>query len=254
MTKQLMIYDNIQPVNSEAHRNLAVKVESYDFVAELTSAPLLATEITFAAAEYPVIFSAPNKDGEYTPLAVMGVKQGENLMLTDEGQIDANYIPAFIRRYPFVFAGDAENKNLTLCVDEDSKALVKDGSAGNRLFDDNGEQTEYLKEVLKFLQDYQYRAELTRTFCKTLGELDLLEPMQANIEFKNNADANMSIKGFYTVKREKLKALSDEQLLDLFKKDGLELIYAHLQSLGNLNKLIERKTERLNQQKMAANG
>src|SRR5690606_39566774 len=60
--------------------------------------------------------------------------------LTGEGQIDANYIPAFIRRYPFVFAGDAENKNLTLCVDEDSKALVKDGSTGKRLFDDNGEQ------------------------------------------------------------------------------------------------------------------
>lgn len=254
MTKQLMIYDNIQALNTQAHRDWAVKVDSYDFTSGLTSSPVLATEIPYAASEYAVIFSAPNQDGEHTPLAVLGIQQGENLMLRDDGQMDAAYIPAFIRRYPFVFAGDAENKNLTLCVDEDSKALVKDGSEGQRLFDDNGEQTEYLKEVLKFLQDYQMRAEMTRTFCKKLAELDLLAPMQANIEFKGNTEANTSLKGFYAVKREKLKELSDEQALDLFKKDGLELIYAHLQSLSNLNRLIERKNARLNQQKMAANG
>ncbi|HEY7884621.1 MAG TPA: SapC family protein [Cellvibrionaceae bacterium] len=254
MTKQLMIYDNIQPLNSEAHRTYAVKVDSYDFAAEMTSVPILATEIAFASAEYPVIFSAPNQDGEHMPLAMMGVKQGENLMLDADGKIDASYIPAFIRRYPFVFAATNDNKDLTLCIDDESKTVIKDGSAGKRLFDDNGEQTDYLKEVLGFLQDYQYRAEMTRNFCKKLAELELLEPMQANIEFKGNADANMSIKGFYTIKREKLKALTDEQALDLFKKDGLELIYAHLQSMSNLNKLIERKNLRLNQEKMAANG
>lgn len=245
MTKQLMIYDNIQPVTSDKHRNYAVNVQSHDFASELTSVPLLATEIPFASAEYPVIFSAPNEEGEHTPLAVVGVSQGENLMLNEKNQFDARYIPAFIRRYPFVFAGTKESETLTLCVDEDSKALVPDGSSGNRLFDDNGEQTEFLKEMLKFLQDYQQRAEMTKVFCRKLKELDLLEPMQANIEFRNNADSNMSIKGFYTVKREKLKALTDEQALDLFKRDGLELIYAHLNSLSNLNELVERKNAKL---------
>ncbi|WP_020209055.1 SapC family protein [Gilvimarinus chinensis] len=245
MTKQLMIYENIQPVTSDKHRTVAVKVTSHDFASELTSVPLLATEIPFASAEYPVIFSAPNAEGEHTPLAIVGVQQGENLMLNAEDAFDARYIPAFIRRYPFVFAGDKDNQNLTLCIDEDSKALVRDGSEGERLFDDNGEQTEFLKEILKFLQDYQYRAEMTKAFCRKLKELDLLEPMQANIEFRNKADSNMSIKGFYTVKREKLKALTDEQVADLFKRDGLELIYAHLNSLSNLNDLVERKNAKL---------
>ena len=253
MTKQLLIYENIQPVTSDKHRTLAVKVDSYDFTAEMTSIPVLATEIPFASADYPVIFSAPNKDGEHTPLAITGVQQGENLMLDAQGNFEANYIPAFVRRYPFVFASIPDSKDMTLCLDESSKTLITDGSDGRRLFDDNGEQTDHLKEVMNFLQDYQYRAEMTRVFCKKLAELDLLEPMQANIEFKNNADANMSIKGFYTVKREKLKELSDEQALDLFKKDGLELIYAHLQSLGNLNNLIERKTAKLNQRSTAEN-
>lgn len=245
MTKQLMIYEDIQPVTSEQHRNAAVNVTDHSFASELTSIPLLATEITMAAAEYPVIFSAPNEQGEHTPLAIVGVERGENLMLNANNAFDARYVPAFIRRYPFVFAGAEGGDKLTLCVDAASKALIADGSSGNRLFDDNGEQTEFLKEVLKFLQDYQYRAEMTKAFCKQLKDLDLLEPMQANIEFRNNQDQNMSIKGFYTVKREKLKALTDEQAVDLFKRDGLELIYAHLQSLDNLNALIERKHEKL---------
>jgi|SRR5690554_669270 len=240
-----MIYNDIQPLASDTHRNLSVSVDSYDFISDLTSSPLLATEIPFAAAEYAVIFSAPNADGDHTPLAVMGVKQGENLMLADDGRINARYIPAFIRRYPFVFAGGGDSENLTLCIDAESKALYADGSKGKRLFDDSGEQTEHLKEVLKFLQDYQYRAEMTKTFCRKLKELDLLEPMQANIEFNGKDGNNLSIKGFYTVKREKLKALSDEQALDLFKKDGLELIYSHLQSLSNLNRLVELKNAKL---------
>jgi hypothetical protein len=240
-----MIYNNIQPLTSDKHRNLSVSINSYDFIADMASSPLLASEIPQAAAEYAVIFSAPNDQGDHTPLAVMGVNQGENLMLTDEGRINARYVPAFIRRYPFVFAGDDNSENLTLCIDEDSKTLDPEGNKGKRLFDDNGEQTEHLKGVLNFLQDYQQRAAMTQSFCKMLKELDLLEPMQANIEFNEHADKNMSIKGFYAVKREKLKALSDEQLLDLFKKDGLELIYAHLQSLSNLNRLVEFKSAKL---------
>tara|TARA_R110000850_G_scaffold73647_30_gene161683 strand:+ start:1796 stop:2524 length:729 start_codon:yes stop_codon:yes gene_type:complete len=240
-----MIYNDIQALSSEKHRNMSVKIDSYDFIADMTSSPLLATEIPFAAAEYAVIFSAPNAEGEHTPLAVMGVKQGENLMLNDDGTINARYIPAFVRRYPFVFAGGNDAESLTLCIDEQSKALVADGSRGERLFDDNGEQTDHLKDVIKFLQDYQYRAEMTKAFCKKLKELDLLEPMQANIEFNGNAENNMSIKGFYTVKREKLKELGEEQVMDLFKKDGLELIYAHLQSLSNLNRLVELKNAKL---------
>jgi len=253
VTKQLMIYENIQALNKETHRQWAIKAGSYEYARELATVPLLATEIPFAGAEHAVIFSAPNKDGEHTPLAVLGVEENENLMLSEDGQYQAAYVPGFIRRYPFVFAGDEEQKTWTLCVDENSKALIKDGSEGRRLFDDNGEQTDYLKDIMKFLQDYQTRAEVTRTFCKKLADLGLLVPMQATIESQGNQAANTNMKGFFAIKREKLKELTDEQALDLFKRDGLELIYAHLHSMSNLNRLIERKNARIKQQKTAAN-
>ncbi len=78
-----------------------------------------------------------------------------------------------------------------------------------------------------------------------MHDLDLLEPMQANITFKDNEAANINLTGFYVVKREKLRTLSDADILDIFKKDGLELIYAHIQSLSNLNHLIELMSKKM---------
>lgn len=245
MAKQLMIYDNIQPLSSDLHRNWAVQVDNYSFVSHLISSPLLATEIPFAASEFPVVFSPLSNDGDYIPLAIMGLKDGENLCLNEDNQFTTRYIPAFIRRYPFVLGGTKDTESVALCIDEDSSAIVRDGSKGRRLFEENGEQSVHLKEVVEFLMDYQYRADMTKVFCRRLHELDLLEPMQANITFKGREDSNMNLTGFYVVKREKLKALSDEHALELFKKDGLELIYSHIQSLSSLNHLIDKKSKKL---------
>jgi hypothetical protein len=245
VAKQLMIYDNIQPLSSEVHRNWSVLVEDYSFVSHMISVPLLATEIPFAAAEFPIVFSATAMEGEYIPLAIMGLKEGENLILNEKKQFTTRYIPAFVRRYPFVLGGDKAAETMALCIDADSAMVIQDGSKGRKLFEENGEQTVHLKEVVEFLKDYQYRAEMTKIFCKRLHELDLLEPMQANITFKGREDANLNLTGFYVVKREKLKALGDADVLDLFKKDGLELIYSHIQSLANLNHLISKKSTQI---------
>ncbi len=250
MTKQLMIYDNVQPL-SDKHRGWSVEVETFDYVSHLHSVPLLATEIPLAAAEYPVVFSSTANEGEYIPLAIMGLRAGENLMLNDKQLFTARYVPAFVRRYPFVLAGAQDAETLTVCIDEASKAVDQSGAKGKRLFDDAGEQTTYLKDVVEFLKDFQYRSEMTRAFCQKLHELELLEPMQANITFKDHQEANMNLAGFFAVRRDKLKAISDADILDLFKKDGLELVYGHLQSLGNLNVLISKLSDRLNAQKAA---
>jgi len=239
-----MIYDNIQPL-SEKHAKWSVGVENHEFISHLNSSPLLATEIAFAAAEFPVIFSATAIEGEFIPLAVMGLKDGQNLLLDEKNVLNTRYVPAFIRRYPFVLGGTKDTDMMALCIDEDSKFFSQDGSKGTRLFQDDGSHSDFLKDVVEFLKDYQYRAEMTRTFTKKLHELDLLEPMSANISFKSKEDANINLGGFFVVKREKLKAISDADALDLFKKDGLELIYAHIQSLSNFNRLIDVMSTKL---------
>jgi hypothetical protein len=238
VSKQLLIYDNIQPL-SEKHAKWSVGVENHEFISQLNSVPLLATEISFAASEFPVIFSPTGIEGEYIPLAVMGLKDGQNLLLNDKNVLSTRYVPAFVRRYPFVLGGNKGSDTMKVCLDEDSKGIDKEGVKGSRLFNDDGTKTEFLGNVIEFLQDYQVRSEMTQSFVKKLHELKLLEPMSANISFKNKADANISLGGFFVVRLEKLKAISDADALDLFKKDGLEVIYAHIHSLSNFSRLID---------------
>jgi hypothetical protein len=244
VAKQVLIYDNIQPLNDK-HRNWSVSVDDLNFVRGLTSVPLLATEIVFAAAEYPVVFLATENPGEYIPVALMGLNEGENLLLKEDGKLATRYVPAFIRRYPFILAGTKESDMLTVCIDEGSKACFPDGSTGRRLFDDSGEQSDHLKGVIEFLKEYHERAELTKAFCKKLHELDVFEPMQAQITFKDREDANFTLRGVHAVRHEKLKAISDADVLDLFKRDGLEVIYAHIQSLENIKSLINLMSSRM---------
>lgn len=238
MSKQLMIYNNIQPL-SDKHKAWSVNVKDHAFINHLNAVPVQASEISIAAAEYPIIFSATNVEGEYLPLAVMGLKEGQNLLLNEKNLLTTRYVPAFVRRYPFVLGGAQGAEMMALCIDEGSDSVVQDGSSGVRLFNEDGTNSPLLNDVIEFQKDYQSRVELTRAFSKKLHELDLLEPMSADITFKGKEDLNLSLNGILVVKREKLKAISDADALELFKKDGLELIYSHLYSLANFNKLID---------------
>ncbi len=245
MAKQLMIYDNIQPLSSDVHRNWSVSVDGYQFASSLISAPLVATEVIPAAQEFPVVFSkVKDRDGEYMPLAIMGLREGENLLIGEDGRMSTRYVPGFIRRYPFM-VGAGQGDNMLVGIDVDSPAVIKDGTKGQKLFNEQGEQTQYLKDVIAFVTDYQYRSEVVSVFCRRLHELDLLEPMSANITVGGESGANINLRGFYVVNKEKLKAMGDENVLDLFKKDGLELIYAHLMSLGNMNRLMQKVAEKI---------
>ncbi|MDQ2077293.1 SapC family protein [Marinimicrobium sp. ABcell2] len=241
MSKQLLIYNEILPLSSETHRNWSVEIKDHSFVSEINSVPLVSSEIVQVARELPVIFAKTAQDGDFVPLAVVGLKRGENLMLDENKRMALKFVPGFVRRYPFVFANAGQNENLTLCIDDTYEGWSKDGTEGRRLFNDQGEQTEELKQTMEFLRDYQHRAELTSVFCKKLADLNLLDPMEANIKAKEGSDEEgFSLTGFYVVNRERLKALKDEDVLDLFKKDGLELIFSHLQSLPNLNMLVDK--------------
>lgn len=243
MSKQLMIYDNIQPL-SDKHVKWSVNVENYEYIKHLNSVPILATEISFAAAEFPVIFSQTS-EGEFLPLAVMGLKEGQNLLLNEKNMLTTRYVPAFIRRYPFILGGAQGAEVMAVCIDEGSASVIQDGSKGQRLFKEDGTNTDFLNEVIEFQKDYQSRTELTRNFCKKLHELKLLEPMAGNITIKGKEEVKLNVGGFFVVKRENLKAISDEEALDLFKKDGLELIYSHMNSLANFNRLIDAMAAKL---------
>jgi hypothetical protein len=185
--------------------------------------------------EFAVVF-ARAKEG-ILPLAIMGVRAGENLYVGADGKWQAEYIPAFVRRYPFVFSTDDEGKTLTLCLDEEFAGCRQNGE-GERLFTPEGEASPYLKKVLEFLQEYQNHFRRTEIFGKKLEELELLEPMGAQFKTPDGREGTLS--GFFVVNRERLKKLPADKLAELAQTDELEMIYLHLHSLNNLRKTISR--------------
>lgn len=236
MAKQLLIYEKAQPVSKVKHRDWSVKTgDDFEFAKEINSVPITAIEFPNVSVEYAIVFTG--KEDSLIPVAVMGVRGNENLYLTSENKISAKYIPAFLRRYPFIFSSVDNGANLTLCIDESFKGCNRE-YIGERLFDANGEQTVYLKNVLGFLKEYQIRFTRTKAFCKKLLEFDLLEPMNAQIISAQGK--KIVLTGFLTVNRNKLKKLSGEQVQSLVKTDELELIYIHLQSLRNMGIFAEK--------------
>lgn len=236
MNTQLLIYETVVPLTFATHRHSSVEIgRNFDFSSKVNSVPLTAIEFREAQADYPIVFVG-NPEG-VMPAVILGLREGENLYLSSDGKWDARYVPAFVRRYPFVFSKSDDGERFNLCIDEQFSGFNGDGR-GQRLFTDDGKPTTYVENILKFLQEYQLQFHRTERFCKKVLELDLLEPMQAQVEM--NSGEKYSLGGFMAISREKLKELPGDKLADLAKTDELELIYLHLQSMRNFIALKDR--------------
>jgi hypothetical protein len=236
VAKQLLIYESAVPISAARHANVSVEASNgYAFSAGVNAAPLMAVEFPRASAEYAIVFTAAGDN--VMPAVVLGVRNEQNLYLSPEAHWKADYIPAFIRRYPFVFSSSADGKTLTLCIDESHPGVNREGR-GNALFGADAKPTPYVEKVLEFLKEFQAQFERTRQFGRRIQELQLLEPMQANVTTPKGEKLTLS--GFLAVSRDKLRALSGATLEKLAKNDELELLYLHLASLRNFNEVKDR--------------
>jgi len=236
MSTQLLMYEKAVPVTNQRHRDWSIKKGAdCTFAQHVNAVPLTAVEFAAAAAEYTIVFTGTA--GAIMPAVILGMRDRQNLYLNEDGSWRAKYLPAFIRRYPFVFASSDEGKRFTLCLDEAFSGCNHAG-LGERFFDAQGTRTQYLEGVLNFLQQYQGQFQLTQAFCKKLHELDLLEPMRAQITLPTGE--KFALTGFMAVNRDRLKKLSGEKLAALAQTNELELIYIHLQSLRNVSVMADR--------------
>lgn len=236
MAKQLLIYERAVPISSERHREWSVQVgKNYAFAKSVNSVPLLAAEFLAAAPSYAIVFAG--NDDVVFPSVILGMRDAQNNHVDDDGNWTGNYVPAFLRRYPFVFSRSEDGTTFTLCIDEEFDGFNKDGR-GERLFDSDGNRTQFIENMLAFAREYQALFDRTTRFCQRLKEHDLLQAAQA--QFSLPGGESTSLAGFFTINREALKALAPEVLAEMARTDELELCYAHLHSLGNLTPMAQR--------------
>ena len=234
MAKQLLFYESVVPISLSRHGKWSVeKGSDFSYSAGINACPLMVSEFRAAAQTLPVVFSTV--PGGVLPAVVLGLEPHKSAMVDADGKWTGRYIPAFIRRYPFVFAQSDSGEQFTLCIDEDFSGIDKDGARGERLFDDEGKPTAAMNAALEFTKNFEIENRRTIAFGKLLDEHKLLDPMNAQITGPDGS--KRSLTGFQTISRERLKALDADVVKALFDNDALELIYIHLMSLANMETL-----------------
>jgi len=232
-------YGKLVPVDRQKHKGLSIDAQKCrQFASALNTVVINIVEFFHAQRDYAIAFTSINTD-TYVPCIITGLKQGQNFFAgTDSVWDPACYMPANVRRYPFVtsFVND-ENKTRQeqqiVLVDED--ALVKGNSP---LFDVNGEATEVWSEMEKFISECIAAENRTRQFCDKLQQLGLLDSFETHVFPKTAEQARLI--GLYRVNENKLNELSGDVIKELMHGGELSRIYAHLMSLDNFAKLLDR--------------
>ena len=226
---------NIAQLSNEAHKNVKLVVnKNFEHVTGHHMTPVIMQEIPRVASELPVAFVKNSQTDDYMCVGILGLKEGENLMVKD-GAWQGSFIPAGYTHFPLSLVPYPEDDSkYAITIDTDSNAINDEGDA---LFNEDGSETEYLQTRRKSLETYYKCAIATREFTKTLLDMELLTEQGFSFEM---GDDKRNVTGLHIVDEEKFNALSDEQIIDLRKKGYLAPIYAHLMSLAQMNQLVKR--------------
>lgn len=228
-----LLYKNPQQLNAEQHDGYKLNFEvGFGFARNTNSVPLVIEEFGATCRDYVIVFST----GEVAlPLVVLGVQSDHNAYVNDKGEWAADtYIPAYVRRYPFIFSETPGSEDLTLCLDMDAAAVNKD--KGVDLFDDKKEPSDLTKQGLEFCKNFHIQLQQTREFCEALQAADLLIDQQASVTLRDGQTQNLT--DFRIVDEQKFRQLPAETLQKFHERGWLGLIYAHLISTGSMGKLV----------------
>ena len=177
---------------------------------------------------------------ENPPLfAVVSVVQDRNLFVDDNGRwAPSHYIPAYLRRYPYALAR-GDNDKFALVIDRASPAVVEQAQypffSGEALSEDTNQMVEFCRQM---------EAERQRTidFINKLKELDLLSVQELKTgDGEGAAEGQPALASYYAVNTQKLNDLSADNIKELHESGYLSFIFAHLFSLENWGRLLERR-------------
>jgi hypothetical protein len=237
-------YRNPEVLERQRHALHRVHAEgSFAFVRQSTSLPASGAEFAELAREYPIVFTqvgqAGTPEARLSAVIILGLRGGENLYVTASNTWGAHYIPAFVRRYPFVLA-ETSGPDYAVAVDAAYEGF--NTARGERLFDDEGKATAFLNGALEFLTRYQQQFSRTTEFCQRLLDAGLLTDMDAKADLFDGT--SFTVRGLKIVDERKIAQLSAADAAQWVKSGELGWIYAHLISLGNFQRLVDRMATR----------
>ena len=234
-----LYYENAVLLDRDKHRNWRVAPsQGFGFARDANSLYLAGAEFAEACKEYAIVFTR-GANGKISPVAMLGLRTRENLFVDDQARWTGSYIPAFVRRYPFVLA-ELPGQSMGVCIDRAYSGL--NDREGQALFDPEGNNTPYLQNALDFLTRFQQEFRRTEIFCERLDQAGLLKPIDARADL--NDGRSFTVSGLLVVDEKKLLELPDAAALSLFRAGELHLVSMHLMSLANMKRLLDRMAQR----------
>ena len=228
---ELLFYQKPVVLHRESHKNLRFEaVTDFGFSSQVNSVPLLGIEFFESSRDLPVLFSK-DESGAYFPITLLSLGTEGHDQSDDNGEWVGRYTPAFIRRYPFALTDGKD-----LCFDSHYSGLNEDH--GEPLFDDEGNNTDTLDQIIGFLTEFDAQHLRTREFCEAVTEQELFKPFV--LQVMTAAKEALRLDGLFVIDEHKLDALADEDVTAWFRTGYLAWVYAHLHSLGSLKRLTEQ--------------
>jgi hypothetical protein len=240
-----MFYKNPVPIEPVRHATAGLRERTdFRFAAQTNAVPLTAAEIVHAARTYPIVFSAA---APTVPFAVVGLRDQENLFIDASGNWrEDSYVPAYVRRYPFIFSEVPDSERLVLCVDE-AADHYESASSSRPFFAADGKPVDALQRAFKFNETFQMHYGETRRFGEWLDKNNMLEDRMAKADL--GGGQQFTLRGFRLMNPERLQTMEDTLVLELHKKNWLPLLHFHLQSLNNWGLLSSLTRARNGEQK-----
>lgn len=235
-----ILYKGLVPLSTVEHKNWRSReVNAAPWLVNQHAIPITIDEFAMVQRFYPIVFAAGESP---IPLALMGLNEGVNVFIDETGVLTSKvYVPAYIRRYPFLLAKLRENSDeLSLCFDPTTDALGP-FEEGNPLFED-GQPSETIKNVLNFCEQWEQSWQRTGAFVKELETNKLLIEGEVTIQ-PEGVDKPFIYKGFQMVAEDKLRELRGDVLRKMTTSGLLPLIYAHLFSLGIMSELFTMQVQ-----------
>lgn len=223
-------------LHREAHRLLRLNRDQRDmrWVSKLISVSIAAAEMPSAAVEYPCVMTR-GSDGGGRLLAITGLEQGRNLFVDAQGHWSGHYLPALLRTWPFRLLNETDDEGARLVAVHRPALSVSQGDA---LFDEQGQEAPWLRDVLRELVALDAAADTTAQQVAALDAAGLLH--ERTLQAILPGGRQIELTGFLSVDETKLQELEPALAGELHRQGALSLAYLHLLSLRRFRPLMER--------------
>ena len=223
-----LFYSSIAPLSQQLHKDFKVRLESkFEYAANANTVPLTVPEFAMVARHYPILLLGD----DLVPTAALGLEPGQNLFVRPDGLwVEGTYVPAYIRRYPFILLGGDDNQ-LTLGIDTDANV-----EGGRPLFGPDGKETEVIAQAMDFCNQFHNAYLFTREFTEALKKADIV--IDCTLEIEPTPGQRVALGAFKRIDEDKFKDLPDSLILEWRKIGFLHPIYFLLQSMNNWDLLL----------------